>query len=56
MLRAIPSSIEIRAFRDSDIDENALLGFKDLVNKIMAFAEGVGTVPTELQVSFAWSY
>jgi hypothetical protein len=45
------TGINLRAFRDSDVDENALLGFKDLVNKILAFAEGVGTVPVGLQVS-----
>jgi hypothetical protein len=50
----INTGINLRAFRDSDVDGNALLGFKDLVNKIMAFAEGVGTVPAELQVGFAW--
>lgn len=39
MLRAIPSSINLRAFRDSDVDKDALLGFKDLVNKVIVFAE-----------------
>jgi hypothetical protein len=50
----IDTGINLRAFRDSDVGENALLGFKDVVNKIMAFAEGVGTVPAELQVGLAW--
>jgi hypothetical protein len=48
---SINTGINLRAFRDSDVDENALLGFKDLVNKIIAFAGGVSTVPVGLQVS-----
>jgi hypothetical protein len=48
---SINTGINLRAFRDSDVDENALLGFKDLVNNVTAFSEGVGTVPVELKVS-----
>jgi hypothetical protein len=51
MLLAIPESIEIRAFIDSDVDKGALLGFKDLITKIKAFAAGANTVPIEFQVS-----
>ncbi|THW75948.1 hypothetical protein D6D17_10500 [Aureobasidium pullulans] len=50
MLRAIPSSINLRAFRDSDIDNKALLGFRNLVNQILDFAEGLGTDPAELKI------
>lgn len=51
MLRAIPSSIEIHAFTDTTVDKNALLKFKDLVDNVLDFAEGLGTVPAELEVS-----
>lgn len=52
MLRTIPSSIDFRAFRDSDIDKDAPLGFKSLVDQILDFAEGLDTVPAQLKVSF----
>jgi hypothetical protein len=51
MLRTIPKPIELRAFVESAVDKNALLGFKDLVNNIMMFSAGANTVPIELQVS-----
>ncbi|KEQ57511.1 uncharacterized protein M437DRAFT_70742, partial [Aureobasidium melanogenum CBS 110374] len=49
MLRTIPSSIDFRAFRDSDIDKDAPLGFKSLVDQILDFAEGLDTVPAQLK-------
>jgi hypothetical protein len=48
MLRAIPSSTEVRAFIASDVNQNALLGFRDLIDKVLDFAEGLATVPAEL--------
>jgi hypothetical protein len=52
MLRAIPSSIEIHAYTDSTVDNNAPLEFKNLLNQILDFAEGLDTVPAELKVSY----
>ncbi|KAG9738132.1 hypothetical protein KCU59_g9116, partial [Aureobasidium melanogenum] len=53
MLRTIPSSIDFRAFRDSDIDKDAPLGFKSLVDQILDFAEGLDTVPAQLKDDLA---
>lgn len=51
ILRTIPKAINLRAFVDSDVDRDAPLGFAELLEQILTFAQGVNTIPAQLKVS-----
>lgn len=50
LLLTIPKSIKICAYDDSVVPGCAPLDFKNLVNKVLDFAEGLQTVPESLKV------
>jgi hypothetical protein len=50
ILRALPQSIHLHTYKESVVHLNAPLGFKELVDKILDYAEGLSTVPDEFKV------
>jgi hypothetical protein len=50
ILRALPQPIHIHTYRESVVHLDAPLGFKELVDKILDYAEGLSTVPDEFKV------
>jgi hypothetical protein len=50
ILRALPQSIHLHTYKESVVHQNAPLGFKELVDKILDYAEGLSTVPDEFKV------
>lgn len=50
ILRALPQSIHLHTYREPVVHLDAPLGFKELVDKILDYAEGLSTVPDEFKV------
>jgi hypothetical protein len=50
ILRALPQSIHLHTYRESVVHLDAPLGFKELVDRILDYAEGLNTVPEEFKV------
>jgi hypothetical protein len=55
ILRALPQSIHLHTYKESVVHLNGPLGFKELVDKVLDYAEGLSTVPDEFKVRSLYS-